>query len=805
MAWTDGFWQREPDEGAPPSEDTAFRVLYDDDALYIAIRAHDRAPERIRALSSRRDQDSASDWLFVAIDSYRDRRTAFVFGLNPAGVQRDFLIHGDSTEDPSWDAVWEGEARIDERGWVAELRIPYSQLRFADADVQRWGFQVFRVLARESETSFWSPSPRDRPQVVSLFGELGGIRDIEPKPRVEIVPHVLTDLRLRDSDPADPFAADLSPGASAGVDVEYGVTTDLTLSATINPDFGQVEVDPSEINLTAQETFLAEKRPFFVEGANIFRVGMGFGDGAIEELFYSRRIGAAPSIAPSADATHVSVDPMTSILGAAKLSGKTRSGWSIGALTAITGEESAKLAFESGERATQVVEPLTSYSALRVARDFNGGRTTVGSAATAVARRLDGTGVDTLHDRAFAGGVDVSHRFSGEGGWIATAQVLGSHVHGDPAAIAVTQTASQRYYQRPDAEHLSFDPTRTRLEGVALQANVGRFGGKSWRGATGFEARSPGFEINDLGFQHWADGMTAFAWIQRRDDVAGDHLRTYQINLNTWTNGDFAGTYVGSGGNVNAYATARNMWGYHSGIGVNLDALDAALLRGGPAVRGMNHILGWHGVDSDRRRPLYLSATLDWNVTPASGSWMTRGWVDATWQVRSDLSTSIAGSLERRENALQYVGRYSDRHLLARIAQTTAALTVRVDYALTPRLSLQIYAQPFLSAGTYDRYKEAAEPRARSYDARFSPVDDAELMALEADGFSRPDFNLRELLGTAVLRWEYLPGSTLFVVWNHSRSHAGTGAFRLGRDLGALGDAFGEHVLLAKLSYRWAL
>jgi hypothetical protein len=821
------FRQREPHEGAPARFRTEFRVLYDDRALYVGVRAYDPQPDQIRSLLHRRDQDSASDWISVAIDSYHDRRTGFSFWLTPAGVQRDLLFFDDYMEDTTWNAVWEGAAAVDRDGWVAEFRIPYNQLRFADAPEQTWGLQVARVVQRTREISFWSPMPLGMARMVSLFGTVEGIREIPPARRIELVPYTVLGTRLARIDDRDPFRDDVSPEAGVGVDFSYGLTSDLTLSGTINPDFGQVEADPSEVNLSAQETFFQEKRPFFLEGADIFRYSLaqGDGDGAVEQLFYSRRIGAPPHASAVDDAPYVEEDPTTTIYGAGKLSGKTAGGWSLGALTAVTGEERARLETETGERMERVIEPLASYTVLRLRRDFNEGRTNVGLAATGVHRALDGTELDSLHDRAYAGGLQLEHRFH-DAEWMLNLRLLGSHVHGSPEAIAETQRADQRYYQRPDATHLDYDPTRTSLTGVALMGDIWRLGGKHWRTAVGFDARTPGFEVNDLGFQRNADYIINWVWGSYRDDAPGNLLRRYQLNLNGFTYSNWSPQNTANGGNVNANWTLMNYWGGNLGVALNVDRLDTKLLRGGPAVASNVNTSGWVNLFSDGRRMLRGDAGGSWFAVPATESWSLHGYSSVTLQARSDLDVSVGPFVSRRVDDTQYVDAFAvdgapggSRYLLARIDQTTVGLTLRLNYTMSPRLSLQVYAQPFLGAGRYREYKEPAELRALDPDARFEELDGDQIREIDGelaidrdrDGqidyrADRPDFNVRELRSNVVVRWEYRPGSTLFVIWSHDRSASDDdGRFRIGPELGDLARIAGEHVLLLKLTYWWGV
>jgi hypothetical protein len=810
-----GFWQRHPHPGKSPRFNTEFRVVYDDDALYVGVRAHDPHPDQIRGLLTRRDQDSASDWIVVGVDSYHDKRTSFSFALNPAGVQRDFLVYDDSAQDSSWNAVWDGSARVDDKGWVAELRIPYSQLRFSGGTAQTWGLQVMRVVQRTREETVWRPWPKSSPQIVSKYGTLTGLRGIQPGKRIELLPYTLGGAAMRSPDSSDPYHHSLDPTGNVGVDLEYGLTPGLTLAATINPDFGQVEADPSQVNLTDNEVYLSERRPFFLEGADIFRFGLSQGDGGSgETLFYSRRIGAPPS--GGVDGDWVDSPAMTTIYGALKVSGKTSGGWSIGLLDAVTAEERGHGAFADGSRVDPVVEPLTNYSVLRLRRDFNGGRSNVGMALTSVHRRLAGTDMDWLHDQAYSGGLQLTHRF-GSNRWSANARLVGSYVHGTAAAIDETQRASQRYMHRPDADHLDYDPNRTSLTGAALIWSLVKDNGGHWRYGTGSDTRTPGFEVNDLGFQRISDSYVQWLWTQYRDDDPGRLWQSYAVNLNAWTAFDYGGTRTDTGGNFNANGQLRSFWSGYLGAGYNLGGWSTRGLRGGPAMRTDPAFNAWIGVTSDNRKK--IQGTLNTNVwaRPRTGSYQWGVNPVLTVQARSNLALSLGPSLSVRREDIQYVAESMDttglpHYTLARIRQTTTGMTMRASYTVSPRLSLQLYAQPFVSTGAYSRYKEVRSPRARDYDRRFARVDATtgqDTVSVDSDGdgmtdyvFDRPDFSFRQLRSNVVVRWEYRSGSTLFLIWSHGRTSVDSdGGVAFGDNLSALGRERGEHVVLFKLNY----
>lgn len=863
----DSFWQREPFEGKPPQLETDFRVLYGARALYIGVRARDPEPELIRGLLTRRDNQSSSDWIMVGIDSYHDRRTAFVFGVNPVGVQLDFLVYDDVSSDYSWDAVWESAARVDEQGWVAEFRIPYSQLRFSRAPEQKWGLQVLRIVARTNEQTVWSPWPKASSQTVSVFGTVDGIESIKPSRRIELLPYTTGGAILAEDDPEDPFSDSFGGTGGLGLDVKYGLGSNLTLSGALNPDFGQVEADPSEVNLSAYETFFAEKRPFFLEGSDIFGFGLGYGDGSdsVEKLFYSRRIGAPPHGVPDEvydpcwyvdpedpsgrrlfigyyAPDYLSAPEATTIYSAAKLSGKTRGGWSIGMLDAVTAEEEVGeyyldmardlCGMEPGER-TRIVEPFTNYGVLRVRRDLHQGRTVVGGAFTAVNRKLEGTGIDWLRDQAYTGGLDVFHRFSDED-WGLDMRLAGSYVHGPERAIDLTQRSSSRYYNRVDADYLDYDPTRTSLSGAALLFMIGKIQGSPWQAAVGGDFRTPGFEINDIGFQRNADKWVGWAWGQYRDEKPGELLLRYQVDASVWGALGRAPTHVMNGGDLNLTATLRSYWGGSAHVGLNREGWDTRALRGGPALRVEDGGYGFLSMWSDPRKRVRVNLNGSVSSSPRAESWAWGISPSVTVQARSNMDLSVGPSFSSAVSDSQYVDEAEEciaddwhdcyvidppevpHYVLARLRQRIASLTLRLNYTFSPTLSLQLYAQPFVFAARFSDYKEVERPDAASYEDRFHDFTQGETRVDEYDQywvdrnrdgepdfvFEIPDVNFRQLRSNLVVRWEYRPGSTLFLIWSHERTNdVADGRFRLMHDLGELADEVGEHRIMLKLNY----
>ena len=808
------FVMFEPIEGADASHPTEARVLYGDDAIYVGMRAFDTGPDSIVARLARRDERPHSDWLEVFIDSYHDHRTAFRFGVNPAGVKSDGYMYDDVEEDESWDAVWDVATRTDEGGWTAEFRIPYSQLRFDGARLQTWGINFARFTARHLERTYWAPISRGDRAFVSRFGDLGGLRDLSPPARLEVLPYSLARLRRAPGSTDDPFHQPNDLAGGVGADLKYGLTTDLTVDITINPDFGQVEADPAQVNLTAFETFFPERRPFFVEGSNIFSFQFleGGGDLAREGLFYSRRIGRAPQ----GRATSLFSDSpdQTRILGAMKLSGKTRSGWTIGLLHALTAREEARLADASGPDGQQVVEPRAQYGMGRLSRDFREGRSAVGVISTWTVRDVPTAEALALHSAAYAGGVDARHRF-GENRFVVSGYLVGSIVRGSAAAITRAQRSPARYFQRPDAEHTDFDSARTSLEGWAGSASFAKVSGGFWSYGTGFLARSPGFESNDVGFMREADVVASWVWAGYNYFRSVGPFQRWNFNVNLWAPYSFGGEAFQKSANMTGTFILNSFWGGYFGVARNTSGLNNTALRGGPMLFRDPSWNGWLGLWSDSRRPLEIEIGNNWQVTPENGSWSYGANATLRWRPSPQATVSVGPFANRRNEALQWIGRFgpnTPKYLFGRLAQTTVGITARADWTFTPYLSLQVYAQPFVSAGAYDDFKRVADSRARVYTDRFTEVatqggaDGRIYSDIDGDGaadsFGNPDFNVKQFRSTLVLRWEYYLGSTLFAVWSQGRDHrARTGDFSFARDLGTLLEEPSDDVFMLKLSY----
>ncbi len=795
---TDAFTQVDPEEGKPASQRTEVRVLFDDDALYVGVRLHDNGP--ITARLGRRDMNLGdSDWFGVMIDSYHDHRTAFGFDVNPVGVRRDEVKTIDQ-DDNSWDPVWDVATSSDGEGWTAEYRIPFSQLRFSRDSAQTWGVQFERIIGRRNEYSVSTFMPKSERGGVPKYGHLEGVQNVRAGKRLELLPYVVQRAEYVDPGP-NPFRTDKEFYTAGGLDLLFRASSNLTLNATFNPDFGQVEVDPAVVNLGVYETFFEEKRPFFVEGSEIFAFGANGTSGG--QLFYSRRIGRNPTLAGPGSA--VDVPTNTTILGAGKLSGKV-SGWSLGVLTALTAKEQARTMINEpglpGQPGRQVVdrstaEPLASYAVARARRELRNGQTFIGGVFTSVQRDLDSDlARNVMHKSAVAGGFDFSHEWSNRT-WSLSGDIEGSRVEGSTAAIARTQRLSNHFFQRPDADHLDFDSTRTSLGGYSMNTTLSKQGGEHWRGDVGAALTSPGYETNDLGFSYRTDRRDVQANVNYVQNRPGKHIRNWNVTAFSRAEHNFDWERILSFAGFGFVARTLNYWTYHGFTQVYFPALDDRLTRGGPIAKRP----GWTSVGlfvaSDGRKPLSGSAFVSTDQYQYGGYSYTAQ-LSAVVRTSTRWNLTVGPNVARRHNTAQFVLSEPDtsykptfgrRYVFAPLDQTEVALVTRFNYTFTPRLSLETFMQPLISSGDYGSLKQLRA--ARTYD--FVPY------TAQNPDF---DFNFRSLRGNAVLRWEWRPGSTMFFAWQQSRSDvAPVGDFSLGRDRRALFGAPPDNIFLVKVNY----
>ncbi|HYN81945.1 MAG TPA: DUF5916 domain-containing protein [Gemmatimonadaceae bacterium] len=818
------FTQRDPNEGQPASERTEARILIDGDALYVGMRLFDKEPQKIQSQLVRRDESIEGDLVELMLDSYHDHLSGVIFRLSPDGARRDATISPSGNQDASWDPVWEGSATIDSLGWTAEFRIPLSQLRYDRNQATRtWGLQLARKIARKGELDFFSYTPKTEQGGIHRYGHLTGLGDLPSTRRIELVPYVLAKNENPSVSPDDPFREKNNIAPGAGLDVKLGITSNFTLDATFNPDFGQVEVDPAVVNLSAFETFFPERRPFFVEGSSIFR----FGDMRTQNasggytFLHSRRIGRQPQrVIGGSDVTFVDAPLETTIAGAAKLTGRTKGGWSIGLLDAVTLREEARFRNTAGVDQTATVEPLANYFMARLKRDLRGGNTTIGAAATAVNRNLDEPALEPLFRKAaYVGGVDWNHAWSNRR-WAFDGAFVASHNVGSAEAIDALQLSPARYFQRPDKENYRRDPTKTSLTGYVAEMTLAKLAGLHWKGTLTYQEYNPGFEINESGFLGETDMRGIAPLIGYEESKPGKFARNWAQYLfwnPTWNfDGDMTYNGVGS----ISVAELPNFWNIFFRLDWRPPVFNPGLTRGGPVARVVSGGGVQTEINSDRRKRYTYGVYSNYSWNKAGGRGVTIS-PYTTLRPMTALRVSFSPNFTRTHAMAQFVTRVADplatdtygaRYVFATLNQKQLALVTRVDWTFTPALSLQLFMQPLLAAADFRDYKEFARPRQFEFNIYGSDVgtisrSESGVYSVDPDAagpaplfsFGERDFNRRSLRGNAVVRWEYRPGSALFFVWQQSRfGSIPSDEFDFSHDLDELWNVQPQNVFVVK-------
>jgi hypothetical protein len=814
-AWFDDFVQKDPVEGAEPEQRTEVAFLYDHEALYIGARLYGVTPWDVRAPVTRRDQTGNGEHLIVILDTYLDRHTGYAFLVSSGGVRADYYHPTDSEgqRDSGFDPVWQAEVTRDSAGWYAEMRIPFSQLRFTHGGAQRWGLNINRWMPGRNQDVYWVVVPKSETGFISRFGVLTGIEGIEPSRRLELLPYLAGDARFASGvDRRDPFRDGSAWQGRGGLDLKMGLGPNLTLDATANPDFGQVEADPAEVNLSAFETFFAERRPFFTEGASLLR---GSGPG----YFYSRRIGATPR----GDATGDFVDrPANStILGAAKVTGRLGSGLSIGGLAAVTDAEEARVEDLAGGGVRRVgVAPLSGYLVTRAQQEFGAATSTVGIMLTGVERDVTpGNPLAAVYSRrAYTGGADWILRF--QGGTYELGGFVGfSYVAGDSARLIGLQTASQRYYQRPDQHYLRVDPRRRSLTGYTAATYLAKNGGRHWLYNAQVSVESPGFELNDAGRLSGSDDIDLFGNLVYRETAPGRLFHRWSLFLNAAANYDYGGEPQAARVTFGANQTWKGFQNTNFSAFYYPAYQSDILTRGGPL---MGSPRGWGGswrFTSGGARAVQYTAdgALEgddfggWNVVAHAG---------VSARATSRLQLSLVPAYQRGRNTRQYLttiaggpATYGNRYLFGSIEQATLSAQLRLNYALSPDLTVEGYVEPFAASGVYRGLGEL--PASRSNHLRRYGTDGTTI-ARQSDGsylvtdragadtvtVANPDFNVLSFRSNLVLRWEWRAGSTLFLVWQQDRSTSEQrGTRAVPGDLWDAVRARGEQFLALKVSY----
>jgi hypothetical protein len=831
VEWAGDFKEFMPDEGKDPVQKTKFKIIYDESNIYVAVRCYDTEPDKIVNRLSRRDGNDG-DWIEINLDSYHDLRTGFAFTVTAAGVKGEEAISANGSEwDKSWNPIWYVKTNIDEEGWTAEMKIPLTQVRFSDEEEQVWGLQMHRNNFRENERSIWQRIPRDLPGWVSNIGELHGIKNIKPQKQLEIQPYVVGQTETFKKIVGNPFETGKRSSANFGLDGKVGITNNLTLDFTVNPDFGQVEADPSAIALDGFQIFQKEQRPFFVENKNIFDYqvtkAQAGGPFTRDNVFYSRRIGRSPQAGTTANTInsgeYVERPGNTTILGAAKFSGKTQSGLSIGILEAVTQEEVATIDY-NGQRREEVVEPLTNFFLTRLQKEYNNSNTLVGGILTATSRNLTDTNISSLHNAAYTGGIDVRHQWNNRS-WYVEGNVVLSKVVGSAESIYNTQTSLRHNFQRVDATHVDVDATRTSLTGTGGNIKIGKSGGGNFVFDTGVTWRSPELEMNDMGFQRNADDITHYNWMAYRSLKPFSIFRRLQVNYNHYVSWNFEGKHTYLGINTNSHATFKNNW--RTGFGlhyVTVDFTDSAL-RGGPMLKLPNSLDYNMYIRSNESKKVQFNARAGQTKGAENSFTRTFASVGMTYVPINSLNVSVDASVNSNKQELQYVTTNSyntnERYINASLDQDTFNLSLRLNYTISPTISIQYYGSPFISRGRYKNFKYITNSLADKFTDRYQSYasnqisydgnSDSYLVDENRDStvdytIGNPNFSFIQFQSNLVARWEYIPGSEVFLVWSQGLTGSGDPSADL---LPSLKDNIigqtSHNIFLVKATYRFML
>lgn len=831
VPWGEKFTVQQPNNGDEPQQQTRFKIVYDQENLYIGYHCMHSDPSKIESRLARRDR-FPGDWVEINIDSYDDNLTGYSFTLSVSGVKGDeFIANNGQNWDSNWNPIWFGKAKLTADGWTGEMKIPFSQLRFGKQEEYNWGFNITRRDFGSDERSSWQFVPQTVPGFVSNFANLEGIKNIQPKKQLELQPYVTSALNKSTKEEGNPFADGSKTSFNVGLDGKVGITNDMTLDFSINPDFGQVEADPSALNLDGFQIFFGERRPFFIENSNLFEnqisrleAGGPFGN---DNLFYSRRIGARPrgNIDVPGNA-YVDVPDFTSIIGAAKISGKTKNGLSIGLLESITAREYADIDI-NGTRSTKLVEPLTNYLVGSVQQDFKQGETTVGATITSVNRSLTDSGLeDQYHSRVNSGGLNILHTWK-DREWRLRGNFIFSSVYGTAEKITNTQQSFEHYFQRPDAKHVSVDDSKTSLNGHGGTLSLGNYGGSdnlSFQG--GLTWRSPGLELNDIGFLNTADQIDYVQWVGYRFPKPTGVLRSFRINYNHYVRWTYDWENLYKAINTNAHASFTNFWSVGGGLTYEFKDISTKALFGGPKLRQSSGVAPWFYVNSDSRKNFtYGMNGFGFRAVGRDAGAVKVNSVNfyMSYQPTDALRVSLSPRYFVQDRAIQNVSFESfngeDRYVTGRVNQKTFSFSLRANYSLSPNMTIEYWGQPFISKGNYSEFKYITDPLALTYTDRFEAYDQLQISAVEEGGyfnidenrdgivdysFNNPDFNFLQFRSNLVFRWEYRPNSEFFLVWTQGTSNSGDpdkGLFpSLTEDLFS---ADANNIFLVKLTYRF--
>ncbi len=816
-AWEGGFIMGSPAEGAPPSQPSAFRIMYDYSNLYVAYKCYDSEPEKIRVISNLRDKYSG-DIVGIAIDGFDDDKTALELNLTAAGQKIDTKLTGDRVFDIGWNAVWEGASALSDSGWTAEMKIPLSQLRYFNVEEQKWGLMIWRRLDRNQEDSFWQVIPKNATSMVYLFGELNGIKDIKRARQLEISPYISTKLI-----PANNLTR--LPGQTynpfvfgGGLDSKAGISSNFILDLSINPDFGQVEADPSELNLTSYETFFAEKRPFFLEGKDIFTFDL-----AGSQLFYSRRIGQAPRYNPVLDINERINTPLQStILGAAKLTGKTTDGLSVGVIEVVTGQEEALIS-SSDTSYRKKVSPLSSYFVGRIKKEYNKATTIVGGMFTSSNKFIGGSDMSgQLYTNSYTGGLDFIHYMKGKT-YYAESKFIFSSIDGSDESMYRLQMENVHRFQRPDAGHLLLDNGLNRMTGTGGSFSFGKKSGSNWRFDLNSSWLSPMLDLNDAGYIRLADMISQGSSVSYVTITPKGIFRTYTVGVDQNASWSFGGEPIDLKTRLFFNSQFSNMWNLNSYLRRNFSSYDPRILRGGSALMSNPFYTFFVNASTANAKDLQLTLTyqndrnehdlLKYSNISASLRWFLMKKLMLTG------TAAYSDMFQKQQYVLSKTSLAEPAYLFGDLKNKTVEITLKPGIFFTNELSLEYYASVFLSTGNYSDFKRVLDPHSRDYSSRFYIYSDPEIdynatdnsysvndVTQGAYNFNNPDFNFGQFRSNLVLRWEYNPGSIFYLVWTHDQTNqVQTGRMSQSENLSDLFGTIARDVFMVKFNFWFSL
>jgi hypothetical protein len=816
--WAGGFIQVSPYEGQPASQKTEFKILYDNKFIYVAIRCHDTEPEKIEIRKAPRDGYSG-DIAGIAFDSYFDHRTAFEFDLTAAGGKMDLVHQNIGKFDRNWDAVWYGKTALEDSAWTAEMKIPLSQLRYPDKKEQIWGFHVWRIIYRTGEINHFNLIPMDAPSLVPLFGELHGISGLQKSRRIELLPYTVGKINTFKKETENPYASSGRKfNYGIGLDGKIGLATNITLDFTVNPDFGQVEADPSVMNLTAFEVFYDEKRPFFLEGTSILTYDLGK-----DKVFYTRRIGQAPRINPIVgENEYVSMPDQTTIISATKITGKTQKGLSIGLVESITANEKARIS-DGQETREQTVEPFTNYLVSRIQQDFNKGNTVIGGIFTATNRDLTQLGSNSLGRSAYSGGLDFENYWK-DRTYYFNLKTIFSQVQGSPGSIVSLQQNPVHYYQRPGADYLGIDSTLKKLTGHGGVFEVGRGGNGRFRFSENFNWRSPGLELNDVGYLKMSDFLAQNSRVGYDVIDPNKVFLSYSIYLEQENAWNFGREHLYSSLGTTYKSRFHSYWNINAGIKRMSTTLDMRILRGGPAFKVPGDWELSFGFSSDTRKKFSFNMNVLSQLYDDNSRFVSLA-PAVDYRISNAFQLNINGNYSGNYYNYQYVTTINTtnakQYLMGHIAQQTFGITVRLDYYITPDLSIRYYGSPFISTGIYSGFKKVISPKDNNLENRCYQFKQNEILynpderiyyvdenhdAVPDYSFFNPDFNFMQFRSNFVVRWEFKPGSNIYFVWTHDRTGSvNSSDSSIGNSFSNLFNIYPDNIFLVKFNYWFSL